>query len=1022
MTRIAACGTLLGAILVLTANLPGQETKLPSAEDIKLLQAKFYAERDRAIKDGSAKRFLPILIEKAEQMAKKGEAALVGGRLLQATEAFRQARWQLPYAGARLPDHVSRVLGNMRVRHGHEIHALAYSPDGARLATASRDRTVKIWDLGNGHEILTYTGHGDSVRAVAFSPDGQHIASGGGDKDIKVWDAATGKDVRSLSGQGVYTTALAYSKDGKYLVASQAGAAGQNPGMVVIYDSANGTVKRSLTDFRLLVQSLAFNHDGTILGAGVGDGIVKLWEFAKMLDGQPEYWSHQDPTGATYFVAFSPDNRTLARLGSDGIKLYNLILPGAQFQVGSPRRHVKPPAPSIRYTCAAFSKDSKTLFTGSSDGLVKIWDAESMEQTGTYKGHTAEIKGLVFNSAGNQLASAGNDFTVRLWDFDIVLQSRDYAGHESPVWSSNFSPDGQRMVSGSADQTVKIWDVATGKAQHTLTGHTAPVTFALFHPDGKAVLSGAGDRLIKLWNADSGALLKTYQGHKGTITCLAFATDGKTFVSGSADQTIKIWDTESGKDLVTVTDNKSLVGAVAVHPDGKQIAVGNIDQTIRLYDPAGKRLASWVGHGTAVSGLAFSPNGQSLASCGADNLVRVWPLATPGQNGMSLAGHTGPLSSVAWRSDSAYLVSAGADQTVKLWKLDKDTGKEAQTFRGHKDWVTSVAFSKDGFYIVSSGVDRVLKIWELTSREIPLLAEHTGSVDAVALSPDGKWLASGATDRTIKIWDRASGLEKLTLTGHTEGILALCFSPDSKTLISSSADRSIRLWDVASGKELPRDPGQQHAFTGLINPAPYLILTPDGKTLVCWVPGNERYTTLSGFELKTGKEVFSFNDQRASINCVAFSANGKRGATGARDGSVRVFDLVKKGQVIATDWFVYEKGTGVGDLALTPDGEILVVGSDNGEIKICSPAKRETLKTIKAHPARIIGCQVSPDGKRFVSVAANNVIKLWDLQSGNELRQWDLGSTSFASIAFAPDSRQLVLGNANTTLFVLELP
>ncbi|MBI3409423.1 MAG: hypothetical protein HY040_13865 [Planctomycetes bacterium] len=1013
--------SLLGASCLCVPALFGQDGKQPTTDDVKALQSKYQAERDKVLKEGSAKRFLPVLIEKSEQMAKRGDLALSDGRLLQAAEAFRQARWQLPYAGTQMPDHVSRILGNLRLRHGHEVHAVAYSPDGTKLATTSRDRTVKVWDLGNGHESLTYSGHDDQVRAVAFSPDGKSIASGGGDRDIKIWDAATGKDLQTFKGQGAYVTGLVFSKDGKYLVSSQAGAQGQNPGMVVIYEAANGNVKRSINDFRLLVQSIAFNHDGTILGAGVGDGLVKLWDFAKMLDGQPEYWGQQDPNGATYFVAFSPDNRTLARIGADGIKLYNLLLPGAPFQVGSPRRHVPAPGPGNRYTCAAFSKDSRTLFTGSTDGLIKIWNADSLEQTGVYKGHTAEIKALVFNPAGNQLASASNDFTVRLWDFDIVLQARDYAGHDAPVWTSGFSPDGHRMVSASADRTVRIWDVAGGKVLHTLTGHTAPVTYAVFSPDGKAVLSGAGDKLIKLWNADTGALIREFKGHNGTITCLAFSSDGKRFVSGGADRTVKIWDTDSGKDLVTVSD-KSLVASVAFLPNGKQVAVGSVDQSIRLYDLDGKRLASWMAHGTAVSCLAFSPNGQMLASCGADNLVRVWPLSTPGQNPITLSGHSGPLSSVAWRNDNQYLVSAGADQTVKLWKLEKEGGKETQTFRGHKDWVTSVAFSKDGFFIVSSGVDRVLKIWELTSREIPLLAEHTGSVDAVAFSPDGKWVASGATDRTIKLWDRATGLEKYTMTGHTEGVLGLAFTPDSKILISSSADRSLRLWEVATGKELPRDPGQQQSYTGLISPVSYFMVPPDGKHLWCWVPGNERYTTMTGFELLTGKEVFSFNDQRPSINCVGFSSDGKRAAIGARDGSVRVFDLENKGQVVATDWFVYDKGTGVGDLALTPDGSLLVAGSDMGDVKICVPAKKETLKTFKAHDAKIVAVQISPDGKRFTTVGSNNAIKLWDIVTASELRQWNLGSTTVSSIAFSPDSRQMVIGNANTTLYVLDLP
>jgi len=347
---------LIGGLATLLTGFAGaQDAKLPTVDEIKGLQAKYEAERDKALKEGIGKRFQPVLLDKAEEIAKRGAAALGSGRLLQANEAFRQARWQLPYQSGQVPPYVAKVIGNMRLRHGHEVSAVAFSPDGSKLATASRDRTVKVWDLGNGHELFTYTGHTDAVRCLAFSPDGKSVASGGGEKDIKVWDAATGKDITTIKGQGVYTPSLVFSRDGKHIIASHAGAPGMNPGMVSVYEAANGNLKRSINDFRLLVHSVAFNHDGSILGAGVGDGLMRLYQYPQMAENQPEYWSQQDPNGATYAVAFSPDNRTLARIGGDGIKLYNLVLPGSPFQVGAPRRHIVQPQPPNRYTCAVFS-------------------------------------------------------------------------------------------------------------------------------------------------------------------------------------------------------------------------------------------------------------------------------------------------------------------------------------------------------------------------------------------------------------------------------------------------------------------------------------------------------------------------------------------------------------------------------------------------------------------------------------------------------------------------------------------
>ncbi len=226
-----------------------------------------------------------------------------------------------------------------------------------------------------------------SVRmALRLASAAGNLISLNGEKEIKIWDVATGKDLMTVSAEGGLATSILYSKDGKYLIAGQHAGASQNQGVLAIYETDSGKLKRKITDYRQPVTALAANFDGSIVAVGVGDGVVQLWQYPALVDNpsQPAYWSQQDPTGATDGLAFSPDNRTLARVGADGVKLYNLALAGSTFQVGSPRQTI-PSSPS-RFHCALFSKDNKTLFAGSDDGVLTMFDVETGQARANGKG------------------------------------------------------------------------------------------------------------------------------------------------------------------------------------------------------------------------------------------------------------------------------------------------------------------------------------------------------------------------------------------------------------------------------------------------------------------------------------------------------------------------------------------------------------------------------------------------------------------------------------------------------------
>ncbi len=618
-------------------------------------------------------------------------------------------------------------------------------------------------------------------------------------------------------------------------------------------------------------------------------------------------------------------------------------------------------------------------------------------------GDNAEVIGLLAaESLGVQYSPQGDAALQAAAGLDYPL--RILAGHEAELWAVTFAPDGQTVLSASVDGTARLWDVASGELVQEFAGHKDEVNSVAFAPDGRTILTGSLDQTARLWDVKTGQELKQFSEPDGSGVSGTFSPDGQSILTGSyLAGVLHLWDVKTGglRQTFTSPDAKEVNG-VAFSPDGRQVAAAlGVDRIIRLWDTAsGELLHTFKGSADGVLAVAFSPDGQTLASGGYDKSARLWNITTGGEI-RRFEGHTDAVESVSFSPDGRTLITASDDRTARLW--DTTTGQELRRLAGHTNPVYSAVFAPDGKTIATASFDGTVKLWagQPQVKYPPLLGVNPNSFsNGIKIASDGR-SAVGAGESGLRRWDVQTG-QPVRQYDYDGPLLSAAISPDGHLVLGGAGNGMLVGWDALTGEKL-------FALAGHQVEIPSVAISPDGRYALT---AGASDGTSRLWDLTTEQVVQVFSPEAGTILDTAFSPDGRYALASGMDSLVLMW-AVEGSQFVRK--FELAGPIGAPSLAVSPDGDRVAIGTRVGEIALFEMDSGQQQKTFAGHTAGVRDLAFSPDGQLLLSGSVDGTARLWDLASGMEQRRYDRRPFTVHGVAFAPDSRTLLVSSSDGT-------
>lgn len=500
--------------------------------------------------------------------------------------------------------------------HAGRVDAVAFSPDGSLLASASADITIKTWNPKTGACQSTFRSR-RLIQSVAFSPDGSLIASATGEVDpgVMVWDAATGECQLTLRGNCESLESVIFSPDGLLL------ASASKDGTVRLWDLM-GTCQATLLHHGSMFAirhddcpcSVYFSADSALLASVSRSGTVKVWDANHTCQST---FKHHGPTRAELTV-LSASLQLCVFVAGGNLEIWNT----ATRTRLSTLEHCRPRS-------AVFSPSDQLLALGNLDGIITIWDIVSGTSQATFAGHRGSITSMAFSPDNSLLASASDDETVKIWD---ATSSQSTLENQSAyVTSIIFSSTGPLLLTVTAndhnDYTIKIWDPTTGNCQST-QDHLFDFPIIKLSPDGSMLAWSLRKSTMEIWNTATETRRSVFKLDGSRITSVAFSPDGKLLALASWDMTVKIWDIASGTCRAILTGLKGCDVSVAFSPDGTLLATVTFRTSLMVWDLQTGEFLSELHSGRFGFEAAVFLSSPLLASVADRGAIEIWDTST----------------------------------------------------------------------------------------------------------------------------------------------------------------------------------------------------------------------------------------------------------------------------------------------------------------------------------------------------------------------------------------------------------